>query len=56
MRKYIAVLDDGHDYDEITYYSKYRNRSKKNLQDAKREVYLTRSHAKCWEIIDTYLA
>ena len=56
MKKYVAILDDGHDFDEITYYSKYRNKSKKNLQDAKRELYLTRSNATYWEIANTYLA
>lgn len=35
MRKYIGFWDDGHDYGEFYYYSKYRNYSKKNMEDMK---------------------
>lgn len=32
-REYLARLDDGHDYTEITYYSFYRKGSQKNKED-----------------------
>ena len=56
MKKYVAILDDGHDFDEMTYYSNFRNKSKDNLEDARRELYTRKGcSAKFWEIIDTYL-
>lgn len=38
MRKYLAMLDNGHDYTSIEYYSEHRNGSKANLEDCKREA------------------
>lgn len=36
MRKYLAMLDNGHDYTSIEYYSEHRNGSKANLEDCKK--------------------
>ena len=38
MKKYLAMLDNGHDYTSIEYYSEHRNGSKANLEDCKKEM------------------
>lgn len=37
-RRYIARLDDGHDYSTIEYYSTHRAGSKANEEDCRREM------------------
>ncbi len=37
-RRYIAFCDDGHDYNEVEFYSAHRANSKANLEDAKKEL------------------
>lgn len=34
VRKYMAIIDNGHDTSEVFYESKHRNGSKANLEDA----------------------
>lgn len=37
MRKYRGFYDNGQNVCEIEYYSDYKNRSKKNMEDMKKE-------------------
>ena len=38
VRKYMAVIDNGHDTSEVFYTSEHRNNSKANLEDARASI------------------
>ena len=38
MKKYLAMLDNGHDFTSIEYYSEHKNGSKANMEDCKKEI------------------
>ena len=57
LRKYRGYWDDGHDTGEFYYYSIYRNFSKKNMEDMKKEFSKTygRSRLRCVTLEFGYL-
>lgn len=38
LRKYLAMLDDGHNYSSIEYYSHHKSGSKANRDDCCKEI------------------
>ena len=54
VRKYMAIIDNGHDTSEVFYESEHRNGSKANLEDANTSIPHWRK--KCgFRVINTYL-
>ena len=53
-RRYVAIVDNGHERFRVDYYSTHRNGSKANKEDLKRE-WIRRGHSWNLTVVSTYL-